>query len=97
MYKRLIHDGIAAANTHGPIDLDFGKTCDQIDRADMVLPRLRGRVRQADRRLRLRRRPRGPRPRRRAVQREAAGNSSGRYNRQAVATRETRVAARPEQ
>ena len=44
--SRLMEYCIARGTDRGPIGLDFGKTCDQIDRADMVLAGLRERVRQ---------------------------------------------------
>jgi len=44
--SRLMEYCIARGADRGPIGLDFGKTCDQIDRADMVLAGLRERVRQ---------------------------------------------------
>ena len=132
---RLMEYCIARGADLGPIGLDFGKTCDEIDRADVVLAGLRERVTQrqglpepawpdADgpqvialaRRdpqsrtvslimdaattnitmypFRIRRRPGGPRSRGRAVRREAAENSYGQRNRQAIAAREARVATR---
>ena len=44
--SRLMDYCIARGVDRGPIGLDFGKTCDQIDQADMVLAGLRERVRQ---------------------------------------------------
>jgi hypothetical protein len=44
--SRLMDYCIARGIDRGPIGLDFGKTCDQIDQADMVLAGLRERVRQ---------------------------------------------------
>ena len=44
--SRLVSYCIARGPDVGPIGLDFGRTCDQIDRADMLLAGLRERVRQ---------------------------------------------------
>ena len=44
--SRLMEYTIARGADLGPIGLDFGKTCDEIDRADVVLAGLRERVRQ---------------------------------------------------
>jgi hypothetical protein len=43
---RLMEYCIARGTNLGPISLDFGKTCDEIDRADMMLAELQERVRQ---------------------------------------------------
>ena len=44
--SRLMEYCIARGADRGPIGMDFGKTCDEIDRADVVLAGLRERVRQ---------------------------------------------------
>ena len=44
--SRLMEYCIARGTDRGPIGMDFGKTCDEIDRADVVLAGLRERVRQ---------------------------------------------------
>jgi hypothetical protein len=44
--SRLMEYCIARGADRGPIGLNFGKTCDEIDQADMVLAGLRERVRQ---------------------------------------------------
>jgi hypothetical protein len=44
--SRLMEYTIARGTDVGPIGLDFGKTCDEIDRADVVLAGLRERVTQ---------------------------------------------------
>jgi hypothetical protein len=133
---RLMEYCVARGTDLGPIGLNFGKDCDQIDRADMMLAGLRDRVRQGHapeepswpdtdgpKIIALAR----PEPRGRTVSfildattaniamfavsayagdREAhvrevehfgeklPENSYGRRNRQAIAARETRVAAR---
>jgi hypothetical protein len=46
--SRLMEYCIARGADRGPIGLDFGKTCAQIDQADMVLAGLRERVRQRE-------------------------------------------------
>ena len=43
---RLMEYCIARGADLGPVGMDFGKTCDEIDRADVVLAQLRERVRQ---------------------------------------------------
>jgi hypothetical protein len=133
---RLMEYCVARCTDLGPIGLNFGKDCDRIDRADMMLADLRDRVRQGHappeptwpdtngpQVIALARR--GPRGRtvsfildattaniamfavsayagdREAHVREVENfgeklpeNSYGRRNRQAIAARETRVAAR---
>jgi hypothetical protein len=44
--SRLMEYCIARGDDRGPIGMDFGKTCDEIDRADVVLTGLRERARQ---------------------------------------------------
>jgi hypothetical protein len=45
---RLMEYCVARGADLGPVGMDFGKTCDQIDQADMVLAGLRERVRQRE-------------------------------------------------
>ncbi len=46
---RLMEYSVARGADLGPIGLDFGRTCDEIDRADMMLADLRDRVREGQR------------------------------------------------